>query len=252
MTDGALVNLGGRIHVMADVDDLVDKLADDLAVRMMSAIGQTGAFHVALSGGSTPKVLFRRLVIDPRYRSLPWDKCHVWQVDERCVGDNDERRNWKMIRELLVDHVDLPGGHAHPMPVNQAGGDVMYEADLREHLGLREGGPRLDYVLLGMGSDGHAASLFPHTPAVDERRRWVVFNDGDSVARPRPRMTMTYPLINAGRTIAPLIVGESKRAMLQRVALGGDDVATLPITGIEADEQHGELIWYLDAAAAGA
>lgn len=251
-SNNSLEGLGGRVHVMAGVDDLVDKVADDLAARMLTAITSTGAFHLALSGGSTPKVLFQRLVIDPRYRSLPWEKSHIWQVDERVVGDEDEKRNWKMMRELLVDHIALPAAHAHAMPVLDDAGDERYEAELRHLLGERDGEPRLDYVLLGMGGDGHTASLFPQTPALDERDRWVVFNDGDSIAAPRPRMTMTYPLINGGRTVAALITGESKRAMLQRVALRGDDAATLPITGVDTEPTGGELVWYLDSAAAGA
>lgn len=251
----AIAGLKGRAIVMADVHDLIDKMADDLMGRAIGRLRETGTFHIALSGGSTPKVLFRRLVTDPTYRIIDWSRTHIWIVDERCVPADDDQLNFKMMRELLIDHVPAPVDHVHPMPVLDDSGDNQYETDLRATVqDIDDAGvPRLDYVLLGMGSDAHTASLFPRTPALAERERLVVFNDGESVAEPRPRMTMTYPLLNAARTICPLVTGRGKHAMVQRVAAAGasmNHIDDLPITGIEPAHEDGELIWYLDDAAA--
>lgn len=250
----AIAGLKGRACVLEDTDELIDRLATDLLGRAIGRFREAGVFHLALSGGSTPKVLFRRLVIDPTYRVIDWTRTHVWVVDERCVPPDDERLNFRTMRELLVDHVPIPADHVHPMPVLERDGDRAYEIDLRE--AVREtdvaGVPRLDYVLLGMGGDGHTASLFPHTPALYEKERLVVFNDGETVADPRPRMTMTYPLINAARTIAPLVTGSAKHPMLQRIVAAGKStrhIDGLPITGVQPSHDDGELIWYLDHAA---
>jgi 6-phosphogluconolactonase len=232
--------------VLADVDDLVDQLADDLLTRASQTVQHDRPFHMALSGGSTPQVLYQRMIIDPRYRLFPWDRTQVWLIDERCVDVDDEQSNFRMIHELLLQHVPIDPSHVHPMPATDRQGDRAYEAELEEALG--EGG-RLDFALLGMGADGHTASLFPRSPALAERRRRVVFNSGDAVAPPRPRMTMTYPTINAARTIAILVIGEAKRPAIQRAALVRRDIERLPITGIDPNHDDGELIWYLDEAA---
>ena len=247
------LNLPGQIVVKPDVADLVDTVADHLYVIGKEAIKARGVFHIALSGGSTPKVLFKTLVTDPSYRNFPWELTHVWVVDERVVPADDDRLNWNMMTDLLVNHINLTEGAAHPMPVDDPAGAEQYEADIRrliEHCD-DAGVPRFDYVLLGMGGDTHTASLFPHTPGIDETDRLVVFNDGEHVIEPRPRMTMTYPLINAARTINVLLTGASKQEPLQTISGAGVDPHAYPITGIRPAHDDGEMTWYLDAAAAG-
>jgi 6-phosphogluconolactonase len=248
-----LRHLPGRVVVVADTDALIDQVAGELTVRAIDRVESAHTFHLALSGGNTPKMLFRRLLIDPNFRGLPWTQTHIWQVDERVVADDDAARNFRMINEHLLTQVPARDEHVHPMPVIHDDGDQHYERDLRDAIATTDahGTPRLDYALLGMGGDGHTASLFPHTPALAEQDRLCVFNDGDSIAVPRPRMTMTYPLINAARTIAILVLGASKHAALQRIALSPDDVQQFPITGITPTHDDTELIWYLDEAAAG-
>lgn len=248
---------GSRI-IARTVDELIDLVAHDVIESARQATSRAGVFHLALSGGSTPQALYRRMMIDPRYRLMPWPLTHLWIVDDRCVPFSDDRSNYRMIREFIVEHVNIPEQHVHAMQVLEPTGDRDYEDELRAALHPHAAEPekRLDYVLLGMGGDGHTASLFPHTPALRETERWVVFNDGESIAAPRPRMTMTYPLINAARKIAVLVTGESKHAMLQRVAVSSDSpdaVHTLPITGVRPVHEDAQMIWYLDdAAAAGA
>jgi len=246
----ALRGLPGKVIILDEADALIDKVADDLTARILQRYQLADQFHLALSGGTTPRELFRRLIIDPGYRIIPWVKGHIWQVDERCVEADSEQRNYRMLRDLLVDHVPTPADQVHPMPVEEPGGDAIYHDAITHQVPRERDLPRLDYVLLGMGGDGHTASLFPQSPALGERRRWAVFNDGDQVAPPRPRMTLTYPVLNAARTIAILVTGESKHATLQRVSLSRDERDRLPITGIEPAFDDAELIWYLDRPAA--
>ena len=220
-------------------------------VRVAEAVQNRGAFHIALSGGSTPEPFYIRLVIDPRYRALPWDKIHVWMVDERRVPEDNEKSNWRMIRESLLDHVDAPLDHLHPMPVMHDDPASEYEASLRSVFG-DVGMPRMDVILLGMGDDCHTASLFPQSAAIDVRDRWITVNEGEHVTPP-DRVTMTYPLINAARHIGVLVVGSKKNVPLRRVSdqmQTGPDPTHVPISGI-APEADGDMVWYLDPAAAG-
>jgi 6-phosphogluconolactonase len=247
--DVPTARLPGSTFVAPTVDEVIDRLASDLCMAAHRRYLDTGTFHLALSGGSTPQALYRRMMIDPSYRLMPWKATHLWLVDDRCVPFTDERSNWKMIKELIVDHSDIPADHVHPMPVLERTGDQKYERDLKSWLQTPQAGGRLDFVLLGMGNDGHTASLFPHTPALHEHDRWVVFNDGEHVVAPRPRMTMTYPLINNARRVVLLITGQAKYPMLQRVATSARDIDHLPITGVVPAHDQGEMTWYLDQAA---
>jgi 6-phosphogluconolactonase len=239
--------LTGFVLVRETADQLYDDLAGTMAVAAAKAVDERQTFHLALSGGTTPEPLYTRLVIDPRYRHIPWQQTHVWLVDERNVPEDDPRHNFTMIRELLLDHVPLRQRRIHRMPVGAQDPATVYEAELKEHLpdGL------LDFVLLGMGQDAHTASLFPGSPAQAVRDRWVALNAGPSVTPP-DRVTMTYPLLNAARQVAVLVTGAAKASTVRRVAehmqLKGPDPASLPITGI--DPQDGEMTWFLDAEAA--
>lgn len=243
----ATMGLQGQRQITSDVHELIDKVASAIQQQALARVRAEGVFHLALSGGSTPQALYQHLMIDPRYRFLPWAKTHLWLVDDRCVGFDDEKSNYRMIRELIVDHVHMPPEQVHPMPVLEADGDRRYESDLRAALG-DEG--RLDYTLLGMGPDAHTASLFPHTPGIGEQARWVIFNDGEHVVAPRPRLTMTFPLINRSRQVAILVTGASKNAMLKRVAREGGPVEVLPVTGVKPLAPDTQVTWYLDRAAA--
>ncbi len=252
----ATIGLRGRRVILPTVDALVDRMASDLVSIAHRRAGAAGVFHLALSGGSTPQALYQRMIIDPRYRAFPWSRTHLWLVDDRCVDFDDERSNFKMVRELIVDHVDMDEDHVHPMRALEAGGDRHYEEQLHRALHDEGVGGRMDMVLLGMGADAHTASLFPATPALDEQERWVVFNDGESVAAPRPRMTMTYPLINGARNIAVLVTGVTKHPTIQHVSAIGhaertrDHIQKMPVTGVIPTHEATDMVWYLDEAAA--
>jgi 6-phosphogluconolactonase len=238
-----------EVVVEATIDELIDQVAADLVVHAENCVREFGDFHLALSGGSTPQPLYERLMYDPNYRRLPWRRTHLWIVDERCVPFDDPLSNFRMIDETIVEHADIPREQVHPIFALSATADVEYEAQIREVLAWRERGQdRLDYVLLGMGNDGHTASLFPHSPALHETEHLVRINVYPPV-KPPQRVSMTYPLLNASRFISVLVTGAAKAAMIQRIANGSDSPQELPVKGIVP--LNGELKWYLDAAACG-
>jgi 6-phosphogluconolactonase len=243
-------SLPGSVSVQRTKDQVIDSVAADLMVHAMNCVRTFGDFHIALSGGSTPFPLYERLMYDPNLRTLPWARTHLWIVDERCVPFDHEKSNYRQIRDIIVDHSGIPAEQAHPMAAMLPDAAERYERELREHLGWREKGQdRLDFVLLGMGDDGHTASLFPGHEVLDERDRLVAKCIGPRVTPP-DRITMTYPLINAARFVAVMLCGASKVKTVARVALGNEDRHVLPILGVRP--LAGELKWYLDAAAAGA
>ncbi len=242
--------LPGSVSVQRSKDQVIDAVAADLMMHAMNCVRTFGDFHVALSGGSTPFPLYERLMYDPNLRTLPWSRTHLWIVDERCVPFDHEKSNFRQIRDIIVDHSGIPPEQVHAIPAMLPDAAERYERELREHLGWRERGQdRLDFVLLGMGDDGHTASLFPGHEALDEFDRLVVRCSGPRVTPP-DRVTMTYALINAARFVAVMVCGAGKVGTVARVALGNADRHAMPILGVRP--LAGELKWYLDADAVGA
>ena len=250
-----MLKLPGHVHTAPDTEQLFDDLGSALLGSAQRAIQERGVFHMALSGGGTPEPFYMRLVTDPKFRLFPWAQTHVWIVDERCVPEDHEKSNIKMIREAMLDHVPIKRNSVHPMPVMEPNAADVYE----DELSVAFGGiappqiPQIDFILLGMGGDAHTASLFPASPALTVTDRWIVGNDGERVVPP-PRLTMTYPLINHGREVVVLLTGAGKHATLkqieQQIKAGGPDIQEMPITGIDPSPHGGELVWYLDHAAA--
>lgn len=237
----------GRVIAHEDMDDVFTSLGADLFVHAQNCVRQFGDFHLALSGGGTPLPFYKRLMVDPAYRDFPWKRTHLWMVDDRRVEPEDDKFNYKHIKELIVDHSDIPKDNAHPMMVLRDDADTAYESEMRSALSWREKGhDRLDFVLLGMGGDGHTASLFPRSPAIDIHDRLVVINAGPAVTPP-DRVTMTYRTINAARFIAVLVSGENKREKIAELSAAKSPVRDLPIAGVRP--VGGELRWYMDWAA---
>jgi 6-phosphogluconolactonase len=236
------------VVVRATPEDLIDSIAADLFFHAKNCVRAFGDFHLALSGGTTPEPLYRRLMYDPNYRDLPWKRTHLWVVDERRVDPEDDRCNFKMIRDTIVIHSDIPPNQVHPINALAEDADAAYEAELKETLAWREKGhDRLDYALLGMGADAHTASLFPHSPALQSGGRLILINSGPAVTPP-DRVTMTFDLLNASRFLAVMVTGEKKRDTIARLAATkSPNPDEIPITGI--NPLGGELRWYLDAAA---
>lgn len=241
--------LPGEVVAALSVDRVIDRLAADLVAQAKACVRKFGDFHLALSGGSTPQPLYERLMYDPNCRMLPWRRTHLWIVDERCVPFSDERSNYRMICETIVDHADIPMEQVHPIFAESETADIDYEREIRAALEWREKGQdRLDFILLGMGSDGHTASLFPGSSALHEQERLVTIARDGSTPSPG-RVTMTFPLLNSARCVAVMVAGLAKAPAIVRLVKGEHEtVETLPIKGLLP--VGGELKWYLDAEAA--
>lgn len=236
-----------RVKVADGPDELAAIVAEELVSRARTAISERGRFTLALSGGSTPKRLYERLASTHR-NDLDWSRVHLFWSDERAVGPDDEKSNFRMTREAMLDALPLVAANVHRIegertPAQKAAED--YETALAEAFGLRSGSgalPRFDCILLGMGADGHTASLFPGTDAVDEARRWVVAPWVE--AQGSYRVTLTLPVINAAAAVMFVISGPDKAAMLARV---WNTEGALPAQRVRP--LAGELLWFVDAPA---
>jgi 6-phosphogluconolactonase len=224
-----------------------EALARHVAVWLTDlALASTGRFTLSLSGGSTPKRLFEILAEPDFAGKFPWNRTHLFWGDERFVPPDSKDSNFGMTRHALLDHVPIPPGNVHPMPTTgtPAEAAIAYEATLKSYYGretLDMARPLFDVTLLGLGENGHTASLFPGTASLDETLAWVTpVTEGV----PQPRLTLTYPAIACSNIVAFLVAGKSKASVLKQV-LAGD--RTQPAARITA---AGELIWFLDASAA--
>ena len=226
-----------------------EALAQDAARRFAQAASDAvhshGGFVVALSGGATPRGLYERLATPPYDSAVPWSLVQVFWSDERCVPPDDVASNYRMAREALLAHVPIRAENVHRM----RGEDVpalaaeAYERTLRT--ALQTPGARVDLILLGLGEDGHTASLFPGAD-VPDGDRWVVARlDG---TRSQWRVTLTPVLINAAAEILFLVSGEAKAAIVHRVLEGPPRPRELPAQLITPS--RGRILWLLDAAAA--
>jgi 6-phosphogluconolactonase len=224
--------------------DVTRTAADRIVAAAASAIAARGRFTIALSGGSTPRALFELLATDEYRAKVDWPRVEVCFGDERCVPPDDPASNYRMAREALLDHVPA---RVHRMRGEDepAAGAAAYERELRELFGAT---PRFDLVLLGMGDNGHTASLFPGLRAVEERERWVVAEYVAEVSM--WRITCTPVVLNAAAEDLFLVAGADKAPMLQRVLEGPRDPRALPSQVVAPT--NGRLVWLVDAAAAAA
>ncbi len=218
-----------RLHVHEDAEAAARAVAEELAAASEAA-GER--FAVALTGGSTPQASYRMLAAEPLRSRVDWRRWHVFLGDERQVPLDDERSNWRNARVNLLDHVPVPHGHLHPF----TDADV-YEGLLRAFFGER---PDFDLLLLGMGGDGHTASLFPGSISLREEERWAI--EPPDVVEGMRRLTLTLPALNAARRTLFLVTGDAKAEALARVQAGGPDAPP-------AAHVHGSD-WHVDRAAA--
>jgi 6-phosphogluconolactonase len=223
-----------------------------LFVSAASAAAEAhGVARIAVSGGTTPKAMFALLAdrTAPYFARVPWDKLHLFWVDERCVSPDDDESNYKMTNEAMLSKVPLPADQIHRMKgeLEPEVAASQYEAVIRAEFGLdRSGDPVFDLVLLGMGDDGHTASLFPHTQALFAMVPLVVANHVPQ--KDTWRVTLTWPVINRARRVAFLIEGSAKAQVLDDVLLGAYDPESKPSQLIRPES--GKLTFLLDAAAA--
>jgi 6-phosphogluconolactonase len=230
---------------LGDPEALARAAAEEVVGAATRAVAARGAFTVALAGGATPRRLYRLLADAgaPFHGRIPWDRTHVFFGDERPVAPDHPDSNYRMAREALLDHVAVAS--VHRIPAEAPGAAAAYEADLRAFFGTPGDAapPRLDLVLLGLGPDGHTASLFPGTAAVEEAARWVVSPFVPQVGS--RRVTLTLPVLNRARAVLFLVSGAEKAGALARV-LGGEP---LPAARVQPD---GGAVWLVDDAAASA
>lgn len=232
-----------NIDVLPTPEALAAAAAEVFIRTGNSAIAAAGKFNVALAGGTTPKRLYSLLGTAPFAHRIDWPRVHVFWGDERCVPPTDETSNYRMAREALLDHVPIPADNIHRIhgEVDPETAAAAYEHTLRNTLT-----ERFDLILLGLGADGHTASLFPGSSAVHEHGRWVAAEYMTAVAM--WRVTLTPAVINKASQVVFLVAGADKAAMLQRVIEGARDEDVLPAQIIEP--QDGELHWLVDVAAA--
>jgi 6-phosphogluconolactonase len=232
--------------ISADAADVARRVAERF--EGLAATAMSRKIAVALSGGSTPKRLYELLAEAPFRDRVNWRGVEFFFGDERAVPPDHPDSNYRMANEALLSKVPVTAHRMHA----EADAAEAYERLLRERIAEQRGGiPLFDLILLGMGPDGHTASLFPGTQALDERARLVVMNDVPQQTQKR-RMTFTYPLLNAARHVWVLAPGTDKRAIVEQcMAVRDKEGAEMefPVVGIRP--LRGELIWWLDEASAG-
>ncbi|MGE5617794.1 MAG: 6-phosphogluconolactonase [Sphingomonadaceae bacterium] len=268
-----------NLIVKPNLQRLSEAAAGLFAELAADAIARRGRFAVALSGGSTPKRLYQLLANAPWREQIDWGRCHLFWGDERLVPADHPDSNYRLARETLLRRLPIPLGQIHRVPVEVGVGESVaaaYEAEMRrffvedtarQHPHADEeraagdeaapgdseprhlsGGsaetPRFDLVLLGLGSDGHTASLFPGHSAVEEQVRWVVATPSGRLPPPVDRVTLTLPVINAARAVLFLVAGADKAPVLRQVLAGE---ASLPASLVRPSD--GELYWLVDEAA---
>jgi 6-phosphogluconolactonase len=211
-----------------------------------AALAANGAFRVSLSGGSTPKALYALLASDEFRDRFPWRGVSWYWGDERFVPYDHPDSNYRMTREAMLDKAPVPPENIHPIPTDGSPENAArrYERTLQESYGaatLDPARPLFDVTLLGLGPDGHTASLLPGESVLEERKRWVA---AVSHGRPEIRITMTYPAIESSRRVAFLVAGKEKAAIFSAIRTGNNQVPAARVRPV------GDLVWFVDQAAA--
>ena len=234
----------GRIEVLPDPPSLAQHVAEWMTTLAGAA---EGPFRVSLSGGSTPKTLYGLLASDTFRGRFPWQRVFWYWGDERFVPYDHPESNYRMTREAMLAKAPVPPDNVHPVPADGTPDEaaLRYERTLQAAYGAKvfdPARPMFDITLLGLGPDGHTASLLPGEPVLEERKRWVA---AVSHGRPEVRITMTYPAIESSRHVAFLVAGAEKAAILATIRAGGSDVPAARVKPV------GEVVWFVDRAAAG-
>ncbi len=230
------------VIVVADADALARAAAERILARLRRS---NGRLAVCLTGGSTPERLYELLATEAYRDAFSWNHIYWFWGDDRFVPHNDPRSNYSMARRLLLDRVPIPSGNICPIPTsveNVEEAARLYETELHRFYGaerLLPGRPLFDVVLMGLGPDGHTASLFPGHAELDEKTRWVVGVPEAGLEPFVPRVTLTFPTLASTREMLFLVSGSSKREIVSQVLAGAD----LPAAHAYSE---GELLWLVD------
>jgi 6-phosphogluconolactonase len=237
--------LDAEIITVSDPAELAQTATQRFTKMALEAVGSRGRFSAALSGGSTPRALYELLAKSPYRQRMPWEGLHLFWGDERCVPPSDPGSNFRLAEETLIAHVPIPLENIHRVQGELEPGAAAraYERTLRDFFCGPI--PRLDLALLGLGNDGHTASLFPGSAALEETERLVVAVEASYQDRPTHRVTLTLPAINTARQVLFLVSGRDKAEIVRSVLQGPD--SELPAQRVQPTA--GKLTWLLDAAA---
>jgi 6-phosphogluconolactonase len=241
----------GEIQIKEDIDELSRAAASEFLGQAQRAVQSKNLFSVALSGGSTPAFLYALLADDPSFQTeVPWDKIHCFWEDERHVPPDHPESNYRMAYDAMLSKVPIPSENVHRIKAENPDAQQVveeYEATIRTFFQLRTGNfPRYDLVLLGLGPDGHTASLFPGTEALHERNRLVVANWVEKFHA--HRITMTLPVFNEAAFVLFLVSGAEKAKILRQVLEEKGRKEPFPSQLVRPT--HGRLLWLVDRAAA--
>ena len=236
-------------RVYPDIDALSHGALEEVLRNLHEAIAQRGRFAIALSGGRTPAKMYALWGAPGKYRDeTPWDRVHMFWGDERYVPADDPLSNYRMTREALLVHVPIPPANVHPAPTSLPTPEKAaeaYDAQLHGFFGAAE--PAFDVTLLGVGPEGHTASLFPGSSALEETKRWVVAVQ--VAAKPPNRLTFTLPVLNRSRNVYFLAAGKDKREILGALRAEPDSRPSQYPAG-RIRPADGRVLWLLDQAAA--
>mgnify|MGYP001283899493 CR=1 FL=1 len=237
-----------HLTIFPDREAFISGAAEFIVAQAVETIAEHGRWTVALAGGGTPRPIYARLAESPYAQRIDWSRVHIFFGDERCVSPDDTRSNYRMAREALLGHVPLPPENIHRIrgEDDPALAALASEQEIRR-LFRTSATPAFDLICLGMGDNGHTASLFPGTACLRERERLVAPQYVEVMQT--WRVTMTAPLINAARHVAFFVEGAGKAEMLRRVLHGPFEPDVLPAQMVQP--AHGQVHWLMDAAAAG-
>ncbi len=235
-----------QVRILKTSADLFRAAAVEFSKCASEAVRSRGRFTVALSGGATPKGLYALLA--RKEIPVPWENSYFFWGDERHVPPDDPESNYRMANEVMLSKIPVPSSNVFRIPTEEKDAQTAarkYEDTLIRFFDLKPGVfPRFDLVLLGLGPDGHTASLFPNSPALHEKQRLVVANPVKKFNT--ERLTLTLPVLNCARTVVFLVSGQEKAGILQQVLHG--QAGTFPSQMIQPDD--GELLWFVDETAA--
>jgi 6-phosphogluconolactonase len=238
-----------RVQTFPGLEELSHAAAARFAGLARERAQQGKVFSAALSGGTTPRTFLEILATPEFSQRIPWESVHLFQVDERCVPPDDLQSNYRMIHATLLLPVPGAAAHFHRMKAEQEDRDAAsaeYAAEINRTLEPAGGAlPRFDLIFLGLGPDGHTASLFPGSAALAESGRWVCPNYAEKLQM--HRLTLTYPVLNAAGEIVFLVSGSGKAEIVRRVLEGPRRPETYPAQGVQP--AAGSVTWYLDGPA---